>query len=161
MVTAPDSWLVAPVALVALGVQEAELARYLAPRFAHATLHVHVTVLRGKDPNLKERPFDKIADCFAERFASCQGIIAFAPAGVVVRSLAPLLKSKRTDPAVVVVDAMGRYAISLLSGHEGGANALSLVVADMLDAEPVITTTTEAIKKYVIGVGCRRGSAGW
>jgi cobalt-precorrin 5A hydrolase len=79
------------------------------------------------------------------------------PCGVVVRAVAPHLENKRTDPAIVVVDAGGRYAVSLLSGHEGGANDLAVKVANILGAEPVITTTTEALKDLVVGIGCRRG----
>jgi precorrin-3B methylase len=58
----------------------------------------------------------------------------------------------------VVVDVGGRWAISLLSGHEGGANDLALSVSNILAAEPVITTTTEAVKTIIVGVGCRRGT---
>jgi cobalt-precorrin 5A hydrolase len=61
---------------------------------------------------------------------------------------------------VVVVDVHGRYAVSLLSGHEGGANNLSLRVANILGAEPVITTTSDAARTIIVGVGCRRGCAG-
>lgn len=160
MAIAPDAWLAKPVALVALGPSEAALARHLALQFAHATLHVHASVPRAENPIRPELGFDKIADCFAEVFNVVPGIVALAPTGVVVRSLAPLLRGKLADPAVVVVDACGRYAISLLSGHEGGANGLSLAIADMLEAEPVLTTTTEAVKRRIVGVGCRRGSAG-
>ena len=60
---------------------------------------------------------------------------------------------------MVVVDAGGRYAISLLSGHEGGANDLAVTVANILGAEPVISTTTEALKTLIVGIGCRRGTA--
>ena len=59
----------------------------------------------------------------------------------------------------MTVDAGGRYAISLLSGHEGGANELALQIANILDAEPVITTTTEALKTVIAGIGCRRERA--
>ncbi len=52
----------------------------------------------------------------------------------------------------------GRWAVSLLSGHEGGANELAMAVANILDAEPVISTTTEAVKNLIVGVGCRRGA---
>ena len=52
---------------------------------------------------------------------------------------------------------VGRYAVSLLSGHEGGANQLALQVANLIAAEPVISTTTEAVKNLIVGVGCRRG----
>jgi cobalt-precorrin 5A hydrolase len=64
-------------------------------------------------------------------------------AGIVVRSLAPLLQSKYLDPAVVVVDEKGQYAISLLSGHIGGANRLAAQVAQVLGGKAVITTATD------------------
>ena len=48
--------------------------------------------------------------------------------------------------------------MSLLSGHEGGANDLALQIANLVGAEPVITTTTEALKSVIVGVGCRRGT---
>ena len=64
-------------------------------------------------------------------------------AGIVVRSIAPYLKGKDTDPAVVVVDEAGRFAISLLSGHLGGANELARGVAKILGGTAVITTATD------------------
>jgi cobalt-precorrin 5A hydrolase len=67
------------------------------------------------------------------------------------------LVHKTKDPAVVVVDVGGRWAVSLLGGHEAGANRLTLAVANALAAEPIITTTTEALKDLIVGVGCRRG----
>ena len=86
-----------------------------------------------------------------------EGLIYVAPCGVVVRAIAPFLEHKTKDPAVVVVDVGGRWAVSLLSGHEGGANNLAITVANAISAEPVITTTTEALKTLIVGVGCRRG----
>jgi cobalt-precorrin 5A hydrolase len=82
-----------------------------------------------------------------------------APCGVVVRAIAPHLEHKTKDPAVVVVDVAGRWAISLLSGHEGGANELAVNVANILSAEPIITTTTEAAKNLIVGIGCRQGAS--
>lgn len=87
-------------------------------------------------------------------------ILYIAPCGVVVRSLDGNLRSKLTDPAVVVVDSGGRFAVSLLSGHEGGANDLCVKVSNILGAEPVITTATEALKSVIVGIGCRRGTEG-
>jgi cobalt-precorrin 5A hydrolase len=57
----------------------------------------------------------------------------------------------------VVVDVGGRWAISLLSGHEGGANDLAMQVANIIGVEPIITTTTEAVRRLIVGIGCRRG----
>jgi cobalt-precorrin 5A hydrolase len=78
---------------------------------------------------------------------------------VVVRAVAPVITHKLEDPAVVVVDVGGRWAVSLLSGHEGGANELAVTVGNILAAEPVISTSTEALKDLIVGVGCRRGTA--
>ena len=87
-------------------------------------------------------------------------IVYIAPCGVVVRSLAGNLRSKLTDPAVVIVDSGGRFVVSLLSGHEGGANDLCVKVSNILAAEPVITTATEALKSVIVGIGCRRRTEG-
>ena len=64
-------------------------------------------------------------------------------AGIVVRSIAPHLKGKARDPAVVVVDEAGNFAISLLSGHQGGANRLARQVAQIIKGTPVITTASD------------------
>ncbi|MFV1950987.1 MAG: cobalt-precorrin 5A hydrolase [Nitrospinota bacterium] len=65
--------------------------------------------------------------------------------GIVVRSIANLLKDKRTDPGVVVLDEKGRHAISLVSGHLGGANRLAKEIAGFLGSDPVITTASDTI----------------
>jgi cobalt-precorrin 5A hydrolase/precorrin-3B C17-methyltransferase len=71
------------------------------------------------------------------------GLIFIMAAGIVVRTIAPLMKDKRTDPAVIVLDENGKYAISLLSGHLGGANDRAKEIADFLGAEAVITTASD------------------
>jgi cobalt-precorrin 5A hydrolase len=90
-------------------------------------------------------------------FNRYDGLIFIMALGIVIRVIAPYLKNKHVDPAVVVVDESRRYAISALSGHEGGANQLAIQVASILGAEPVITTASEAGKRLIIGVGCRKG----
>jgi cobalt-precorrin 5A hydrolase len=94
-----------------------------------------------------------------ELFPETEGIIFVGPCGVILRALAPHILNKLSDPPVVVVDVHGRYAISILSGHEGGANSLALAVANILGAEPVITTTSDAARTIIVGVGCRQGCA--
>lgn len=76
--------------------------------------------------------------------------------GIAVRFLDGLAQDKHSDPAVVVLDEAGRHAVSLLAGHEGGANALAYRVAAVVGAVPVVTTASEALKPLVLGIGCRR-----
>lgn len=70
-------------------------------------------------------------------------IVAIMSIGIVIRAISPLIKCKKEDPAIVVIDEMGKYVISLLSGHIGGANELAVEVAKRLGAEPVITTSSD------------------
>lgn len=76
-------------------------------------------------------------------FHSYDALILVMACGIAVRSIAPYIRNKSSDPAVVVVDEMGRFAISLLSGHIGGANRLAARVAGVLRGVPVITTSTD------------------
>jgi cobalt-precorrin 5A hydrolase len=85
----------------------------------------------------------RLTDTFREAFVHRDNLVCIMAAGIVVRGLAPYLKSKATDPAVVVVDEAGRFAVSLLSGHLGGANDLARRVAQVLGGVPVITTATD------------------
>lgn len=81
----------------------------------------------------------------ARTFPAYRGHVFVMATGAVVRLVAPLLGSKRTDPAVVSVDEGGTYAIPLLSGHVGGANDLAREVARLLGATPVITTASDVL----------------
>jgi cobalt-precorrin 5A hydrolase/precorrin-3B C17-methyltransferase len=78
-------------------------------------------------------------------FGSYRSIVLISPVGLAVRLLAPLLGHKESDPAVVVLDEAGRHAVSLLSGHAGGANELARAVAAAVGADPVITTTSDLL----------------
>ncbi|MEZ0089403.1 precorrin-3B C(17)-methyltransferase [Streptacidiphilus sp. EB129] len=75
----------------------------------------------------------------------CEQLVCFLATGATVRLIAPLLADKRTDPGVVCVDEAGRFAVPLTGGHDGGANALAERIAAVLDAQPVLTTGTDAV----------------
>lgn len=85
----------------------------------------------------------KIAETLALAWTEFDALICIMAAGVVVRSIAPLLRDKRHDPCVVVMDERGRHAISLVGGHLGGGNALARRVALITGGEAVITTSSD------------------
>ncbi len=85
-----------------------------------------------------------------EQFSGADILIFIGAAGIAVRSIAPFVQSKKTDPAVLAADEQGKHVISLLSGHMGGANAVTRLVAEILHAEPVITTATDLHGKFAV-----------
>ncbi|MDD5462530.1 MAG: cobalamin biosynthesis protein [Methylococcales bacterium] len=107
------------------------------------------------------RPWLNIALAQKDQFTTAYRLhrqwIMIAASGIAVRFLGGLAQDKHSDPAVVVLDEAGRFAVSLLAGHEGGANYLAYRVANAIGAVPVITTATEALKPLVVGIGCRKG----
>lgn len=82
-------------------------------------------------------------------------IVCVMAAGIVVRSIAPLLRDKQHDPAVVVCDVAGRFAVSLLSGHLGGANALAQRVALCTGGQAVLTTASDTLGRTALDLWCR------
>ena len=87
--------------------------------------------------------FDRLSEGLSALFSRYRGHICIMSVGIVVRTIAALIRHKASDPAVVVIDDNGRHAISLLSGHIGGGNALTATVAAIIGATPVITTATD------------------
>jgi cobalt-precorrin 5A hydrolase len=98
-------------------------------------------------PYPRAQRFEKLGPAVAEQFSVCRAHIFFMATGIVVRTIAPLLAHKTIDPAVVVVDDRASWAISLVSGHLGGANQLATAVAERLGARAVITTATDVNHK--------------
>lgn len=104
------------------------------------------------DPTVTDsRHFHKnIKNIIEDAFTNYDAIIAIMATGIVVRSIAPYVQSKTTDPAVLTIDDNGKFVISLLSGHLGGANRLTEKIAEMIKATPVITTSTDVNKRLGI-----------
>lgn len=88
-------------------------------------------------------PFDSLRALIGETFSAYRQHVFITAAGVAVRCIAPHLKDKRIDPAIVVLDHRGKNVISLLSGHLGGANKLAHAVAEAVGGQAVITTATD------------------
>lgn len=101
----------------------------------------------------------KVGDQVPALFAAFDGIICIVSLGAVVRLIAPHLKNKETDPAVVVIDEAGRFVIPVLSGHLGGANQLAGHLATALGAQAVLTTASDA--RETLAVDLLGRELGW
>jgi len=86
------------------------------------------------------------------------GLVLIMATGIAVRTIAPLLESKRSDPGVVVMDEAGRFAISLLSGHLGGGNELAHLVAAASGGQAVITTASDTLGLTAIDLWARHNN---
>lgn len=104
---------------------------------------VEVFVKEGRPVDFEATFYEKLQPAVMTAFSQFDGLIFLSAAGIAVRMTAPYLKSKLTDPAVVVIDEQGKFAVSLLSGHVGGANTLTTKLAEIVGAIPVITTATD------------------
>lgn len=91
-----------------------------------------------------------ISECVKEIFNKYEYLVFIGAMGICVRSIASFIKDKYTDPAVINIDTTGRYAISVLSGHVGGANELTEKIARTIGAEAVITTQSDNINLWAL-----------
>lgn len=102
--------------------------------------------------------FDSVGRVIREQFMNCDRILLICAAAIAVRTLAPYIKSKVTDPAVLVADEQGRFLISLLSGHLGGANEWCSQLSCKIGAVPVITTATDARGVFAVDMFARENN---
>ena len=91
-----------------------------------------------------------MTDWIEQAFEKCDSLIFIGATGIAVRYIAPHLKSKTTDPAVICIDEKGRFAIPLVSGHVGGANDLAIKVSRFIGSTAVITTATDINEKFSV-----------
>ncbi len=129
------------IAFIALTLGGAALARRLARELPGAEVHLPAGIVEGGDNSVVFT--EPLREALPRLFASRRALVCIMAAGIVVRLLAPHLKGKGCDPAVVVMDEAGEFAVSLLSGHLGGANELAREIARVIGATAVITTATD------------------
>ena len=101
---------------------------------------------------------ESLSDWTGREFVKQDALIFIGAAGIAVRAIAPYVKTKTEDPAVLVIDEQGIYCIPILSGHLGGANELAEIISDKLLAIPVITTATDLNGKWAADVFAAKNS---
>jgi precorrin-4 C11-methyltransferase len=132
-------------AIIALTRGGAQTGRRLHRMMPHSVLYLPTRFAETKDeghPDIKPYAVS-IRQVLQSAFEEHTALICIMAAGIVVRELAPVLRSKHVDPGVVVLDERGEHAVSLLSGHKGGANDLAQRVADLLGGVAVLTTSSD------------------
>lgn len=112
--------------------------------------------LEGKSKYLPKPMEVSVGEWTGERFKDSDCIIFIGACGIAVRHIAPYIVGKKTDPAVLVTDECGKYVISLLSGHLGGANELAQKAADILEGIAVVTTATDIHNCFAVDVFAKK-----
>ena len=112
--------------------------------------------LDGKSKYINNAVPESHREWTEKRFQDSDAIIYISACGIAVRSIAPFLKSKIEDPAVLVIDECGKVVISLLSGHMGGGNELAMQAARIIGAVPVITTATDMRKLFAVDIFAKK-----
>ena len=112
--------------------------------------------LGGKASCTRERPDLTLSRWTAENFPVRRALVYIGAAGIAVRAIAPHLRSKISDPAVIVVDERGQFVIPLVSGHLGGANDLARRIAALTGGTAVITTATDLNGVFAVDEWAKR-----
>lgn len=142
------------IALFAYSRQGCKTARKVLESFKDSEVQAY-TMERFLEPGFVPIPRPP-QSFYGKLFDWADALIFIGSCGIAVREIAPHVKSKLTDPAVIAVDELGRFSICLLSGHIGGGNALALRLADFLGATPVITTATDINRKFSVDAWAAR-----
>lgn len=107
---------------------------------------------------LQVKAYESLASWTAEWFSRADALVYVGATGIAVRAIAPYVRDKFHDPAVVSVDEAGRFAVPLLSGHVGGANELARMVAKLCGGQAVVSTATDVNELFAVDEwAARRG----
>ena len=142
------------VAVFAYSRQGCKTARRVIEHFAGHEIQGY-TMERFEEPGFlpicrPSKPF------YGPIFNDVDAMVFVGSVGIAVREIAPHVRDKSTDPAVVSIDELGQFSVPLLSGHIGGANDLALALAETIGATPVITTATDINKKFSVDAWAAR-----
>ena len=150
--TAPIPDTIPDTTIVALSRRGSRLAADLQRRLpGNSRLYLDRRFVAAAAADTDAQVYDRPLRPVVQRlFSESRRLVLFMPVGAAVRLLAPAMRHKHTDPAVVCVDDGGRFAVSLLSGHIGGADALAGEVAAILGATPVITSAAHALDTLAV-----------
>jgi cobalt-precorrin 5A hydrolase len=127
------------IGIIAITLQGNELALKISEELANTSCY---TLAKWNDNRFIALP-SKLSEYCSTLFEKHDALIFIMATGIVVRSIASCIQNKVNDPAVLVIDDRGNHVISLLSGHLGGANSLTIEVAKFINANPVITTASD------------------
>ena len=133
------------LAVVAVTKRGAAIARQVAESLRMSGQEATEYGKTGKTLDDRQTPYASFMLQVSALFPEVDGFVFVAATGIVVRAIAPHLRHKGVDPAVVVVDDQGKFAISLLAGHLGGANDLTRLIAEKNQLQAVITTATDGL----------------
>lgn len=155
----PEIHVSKPYSLVAITKHGVANARAYAEKFPYVDVYYMKKFAYGDEAQKNIQLFDgTVRLLLPALFKQYKAMILIISLGAVVRMIAPILEDKKTDPAVLVVDDKGQFVISVLSGHIGGANALTHEFAQTIDATPIVTTASDVQKTIPVDLfGARFG----
>lgn len=155
----PQIQVTKPYALVAITKHGVEHARQYAEKFPYVDVYYMSKFARGDEAEKNIQLFEgTVRLLLPALFKQYKAMILIISLGAVVRMIAPILVDKKKDPGVLVVDDKGQFVISVLSGHIGGANALTNEFAQAIHATPIVTTASDVQKTIPVDLfGARYG----